>query len=101
MQKALPLIPNGGSIILNGSVGGSKGFASLSVYDATKAAVRAFARDWILDLKPRKIRINVLSPGVIETWMCLWMKKSRIGLAAPSLWDELVKRTKLARPPFS
>jgi NAD(P)-dependent dehydrogenase (short-subunit alcohol dehydrogenase family) len=66
VQKALPLIP-GGSIILNGSVGGSKGFASLSVYDATKAAVRSFARNWILDLKPRKIRINVLSPGVIET----------------------------------
>jgi NAD(P)-dependent dehydrogenase (short-subunit alcohol dehydrogenase family) len=67
VQKALPLIPDGGSIILNGSVGGSKGFASLSVYDATKAAVRSFARNWILDLKPRKIRINVVSPGVIGT----------------------------------
>jgi NAD(P)-dependent dehydrogenase (short-subunit alcohol dehydrogenase family) len=51
----------------DGSVGGSKGFASLSVYDATKAAVRSFAPNWILDLKPRKIRINVVSPGVIET----------------------------------
>jgi NAD(P)-dependent dehydrogenase (short-subunit alcohol dehydrogenase family) len=67
VQKALPLILNGGSIILNGSVGGSEGFASLSVYDATKAAVRSFARNWILDLKPRKIRVNVLSPGLIAT----------------------------------
>jgi len=67
VQKALPLIVEGGSIILNGSVGGSKGFASFSVYNATKAAVRSFARNWILDLKPRKIRVNVLSPGMIET----------------------------------
>jgi len=67
VQKALPLIVDGGSIILVGSVAGSKGFASFSVYNATKAAVRSFARSWILDLKIRKIRVNVLSPGVIET----------------------------------
>ena len=67
VQKALPLIPDGGSIILNGSVVGQKGFAASSVYSATKAAVRSFARTWTTDLKDRKIRVNTISPGPIET----------------------------------
>lgn len=67
VQKALPLIPNGGSIILNGSVVSQKGFANSSVYSATKAAVRSFARTWTTDLKDRKIRVNTISPGPIET----------------------------------
>ena len=67
VQKALPLIPNGGSIILNASIAGSKGMAAFSVYSATKAAVRSFARSWTTDLKERGIRVNVISPGPIET----------------------------------
>jgi NAD(P)-dependent dehydrogenase (short-subunit alcohol dehydrogenase family) len=67
VQKALPLIPDGGSVILNASVAGSKGLAAFSVYSATKAAVRSFARSWTTDLKDRKIRVNVISPGPIET----------------------------------
>ena len=67
VQKALPLIPDGGSIILNGSVVGQKGFANSSVYSATKAAVRSFARTLTTDLKDRKIRVNTISPGPIET----------------------------------
>jgi NAD(P)-dependent dehydrogenase (short-subunit alcohol dehydrogenase family) len=67
VQKALPLIPDGGSVILNASVAGSKGIAAFSVYSATKAAVRSFARSWTTDLKDRKIRVNVISPGPIET----------------------------------
>ncbi len=67
VQKALPLFNDGGSIILNASVSGSSGFENLSVYSASKAAVRAFARNWILDLKDRKIRVNVVSPGPTET----------------------------------
>ena len=67
VQKALPLIPNGGSIILNASVVASKGFAAASVYSATKAAVRSFARSLTTDLKDRGIRVNAISPGPIET----------------------------------
>ncbi len=67
VQKALPLLVKGSSVILIGSVASIKGFPSFSVYDATKAAVRSFARGWILDLKGREIRINVLSPGHIDT----------------------------------
>ncbi len=63
VQKALPLMRRGGSIILNGSTAGSKGGAAFSVYNATKAAVRNFARSWALDLKDSGIRVNVLSPG--------------------------------------
>jgi NAD(P)-dependent dehydrogenase (short-subunit alcohol dehydrogenase family) len=67
VQKALPLMPDGGSIILNASVVGSKGMSSNSVYAATKAAVRSFARTWTTDLKARHIRVNALSPGPIDT----------------------------------
>lgn len=68
VQKALPLMTRGGSVILNGSVGGSKARApGYSVYGASKAAVRAFARGWTTDLKGRGIRVNTLSPGPIDT----------------------------------
>ena len=67
VQKALPLLPNGASIILNASVGSSKGWPAWSVYGATKAAVRSFARTWTTDLKERRIRVNAVSPGGTDT----------------------------------
>jgi NAD(P)-dependent dehydrogenase (short-subunit alcohol dehydrogenase family) len=67
VQKALPLLSDGASIILNASVVGSKGLSSNSVYSATKAAVRSFARTWTTDLKARRIRVNAVSPGTIDT----------------------------------
>jgi NAD(P)-dependent dehydrogenase (short-subunit alcohol dehydrogenase family) len=67
VQNALPLMGHGGSIILNASIVASKGFANWSIYSATKAAVRSFARTWSSDLKGRNIRVNAVSPGVIET----------------------------------
>jgi len=67
VQKALPLLPNGASIILNASVVASKAFPAASVYSASKAAVRSFARTWTTDLKERRIRVNVISPGPIDT----------------------------------
>ena len=67
VQKALPLMPEGASIILNASVVGSKGLSANSVYSATKAAIRSFARTWTTDLKDRRIRVNAISPGTIDT----------------------------------
>jgi len=67
VQKLLDLIPDGGSVILNGSIAGYKGIAAASAYSATKASLRSFARTWTTDLKARKIRVNVISPGPIDT----------------------------------
>ncbi|MBR8414313.1 SDR family NAD(P)-dependent oxidoreductase [Burkholderia cenocepacia] len=67
VQKALPLLADGASVILTGSTAGSAGTAAFSVYSASKAAVRAFARSWILDLKDRRIRVNTISPGATRT----------------------------------
>jgi len=67
VQKALPLLPDRASIILLSSIVGSRGLASNSVYAATKAANRSFARTWTTDLKARKIRVNAISPGPIGT----------------------------------
>ncbi|PHM06755.1 glucose 1-dehydrogenase [Nostoc sp. 'Peltigera malacea cyanobiont' DB3992] len=67
VQKALPLMPEGASVILNASTTSIKGTPAFSVYSATKAAVRSFARNWILDLKDRQIRVNAVSPGVVPT----------------------------------
>src|SRR6059036_2635990 len=67
VQKALPLMPDGASIILNASIAGSIGTPEWSVYNATKAAVRSFARTWTTDLKNRRIRVNAVSPGSIDT----------------------------------
>jgi NAD(P)-dependent dehydrogenase (short-subunit alcohol dehydrogenase family) len=67
VQKALPLMPDGATIILNASIVASKGLPDWSVYSATKAAVRSFARTWTTDLKARRIRVNAVSPGSIDT----------------------------------
>ncbi|MCR4468137.1 SDR family NAD(P)-dependent oxidoreductase [Burkholderia sp. SCN-KJ] len=67
VQKALPLLAERASVILTGSTAGSAGTAAFSVYSASKAAVRAFARSWILDLKERGIRVNTISPGATRT----------------------------------
>ena len=67
VQKALPLLPDGASIILNASIVASKGLPENSIYSATKAAVRSFARTWTTDLKGRRIRVNAVSPGSIDT----------------------------------
>ena len=67
VQKALPLMSAGGVIVLNGSIAGSKAYPGQSLYNASKAAVRSFARSWTIDLKERGIRVNVVSPGGTET----------------------------------
>ena len=67
VQKALPLMPDGGSIVMNGSMVSMKGWPAFGVYAATKAALRSFARTWSVDLKSRKIRVNVVSPGTVIT----------------------------------
>jgi NAD(P)-dependent dehydrogenase (short-subunit alcohol dehydrogenase family) len=81
VQKALPLMPEGASIILNASTNSIKAVPAFSVYGATKAAVRSFARTWTLDLKDRQIRVNAVSPGFIPTpaYNLLW------GLSAEQL----------------
>jgi NAD(P)-dependent dehydrogenase (short-subunit alcohol dehydrogenase family) len=93
VQKALPLFTDGGSIILNGSIAGSKGFPSFSVYSASKAAVRSFARTWLVDLKERKIRVNVLSPGTIDT-----PALDPLGADAKATFASLVPRGEIGRP---
>ena len=67
VQKALPLMPDGGSIILNGSMLSRKGMPAFGVYAATKAALRSFARTWSVDLRERRIRVNVVAPGTVVT----------------------------------
>ena len=67
VQKALPLFRDGGSIVMNGSIASVKGMPGMSVYGASKAALRSFARTWLVELKDRKIRVNVMSPGPIDT----------------------------------
>jgi NAD(P)-dependent dehydrogenase (short-subunit alcohol dehydrogenase family) len=67
VQKALPLLSDGASVVLNASIVGSKGFSANSFYSATKAAVRSFARTWTTDLKDRGIRVNAVSPGFTDT----------------------------------
>lgn len=92
VQKALPLMRSGGAIVLNSSGTGSKGFAGLSVYSATKAAIRSFARTWTSDLKSRGIRVNVVSPGMIDT------PAMRTFIAAtPGIEDVLKGMTPLGR----
>jgi len=100
VQKALALMPDGASIILNASIVASKGWPTWSVYSATKAAVRSFARTWTADLKDRRIRVNVVSPGVIDTpaWHVseasehrLKMAPHGIPLARTGTSDEIVE----------
>jgi len=78
VQKALPLMRDGGSIIMTGSIAGSKGFPGFSVYNASKAAIRSLARTWTQDLQARKIRVNVISPGPIATAAMDGMPKEMI-----------------------
>jgi NAD(P)-dependent dehydrogenase (short-subunit alcohol dehydrogenase family) len=94
IQKALPLMNDGGSIIINSSVANEIGFAATSIYSATKAAVRSFARTLTMELTSRGIRINVVSPGPIETAIL-----KRNGLSAAEL-DE-VSKALVARVPMN
>jgi NAD(P)-dependent dehydrogenase (short-subunit alcohol dehydrogenase family) len=98
VQRALPLFQDGGSIILTASVGGSKGLGGFTVYDATKAAIRSFARSWTVDLKHRKIRVNAVSPGPIDTPMSAELSEQlkTILVSTVPLWrmgrpDEIAK----------
>ncbi len=79
-QKALPLMAAGGAIVLNGSVAGVKGFPGQSLYNASKAAVRSFARSWTADLKDRQIRVNVVAPGGTETRLMRGYLDARPGM---------------------
>ncbi len=93
VQKALPLFNDGGSIFMNGSIATIKGFPAFSVYSASKAAVRAFARTWLVDLKERKIRVNVLSPGTIDTAI-----PDPLGPDAKKNFASLIPRGEIGRP---
>jgi NAD(P)-dependent dehydrogenase (short-subunit alcohol dehydrogenase family) len=93
VQKALPLIVDGGSIVLNGSIAGVKGFENFGVYNASKAAVRSFARTWTNDLKSRNIRVNVLSPGTIDTGIFDGIPKE-----AKDYFVSLIPRGAIGRP---
>ena len=87
-QKALPLLPDGASIILNASVAASKASApEWSVYNATKAAVRSFARSWTMDLKDRRMRVNAVSPGYTDTppWHAIEAGEERMKTIANSV----------------
>jgi NAD(P)-dependent dehydrogenase (short-subunit alcohol dehydrogenase family) len=93
VQGALPLMPDGGSIVLTGSIAGSKGRAGRSIYNASKAALRSFARSWASELAPRNIRVNLLSPGPTETGAFANATEAvRTEMAAQTL------RGRLARP---
>ena len=93
-QKALPLINDGGSIILTGSVASVKGFPGFGVYAASKAALRSFARTWLNELKGRKIRVNVLGPGPIATPM----QEEVLTKEAKEMFESLIPRGKMGQP---
>lgn len=85
VQKALPLLNDGASIILTGSVASVKGTPEFSVYGASKAAVRNFVRGWTVELKDRRIRSNVLSPGPIETPLVAALPQDNIARLASTI----------------
>jgi NAD(P)-dependent dehydrogenase (short-subunit alcohol dehydrogenase family) len=93
VQKALPLFSDGGSIFLNGSIASIKGFPAFGVYSASKAAVRSFARTWLMDLKERKIRVNILSPGTIDTPIL-----DPLGPEAKEYFKTLIPHGRFGRP---
>ncbi len=94
VQKLLPLLNDGASIILNASIATVKGFAGISVYSATKAAVRSFARTWTNELRERRIRVNAISPGHIDTPIFeTWQQ----GEALTKMKEELAKNVPLGR----
>lgn len=94
VQKALPLLKDGASIILNGSIATVKGFPGISVYSATKAAVRSFARTWTNDLRERRIRVNTISPGHIDTPL---LESWQQGDALTKLKEDFAKSVPLGR----
>lgn len=94
VQKALPLFQDGGSIILNASTAASKAIEGFSVYCATKAAVRSFARTWTLELKHRKIRVNAISPGPIDT------PGISAGFSSLGMDEEQIKKSLVAAIPL-
>jgi NAD(P)-dependent dehydrogenase (short-subunit alcohol dehydrogenase family) len=94
VQKALPLLNDGGSIILNASIATVKGFPGISVYSATKAAVRSFARTWTNELRERHIRVNAISPGHIDTPI---FESWQQGEALAKMKDDLAKTVPLGR----
>jgi NAD(P)-dependent dehydrogenase (short-subunit alcohol dehydrogenase family) len=94
IQKALPLLKDGASIILNGSIATIKGFTDISVYSATKAAVRSFARTWTNELRERRIRVNTISPGHIDTPIFDGWQQ---GEALEKLKEDLAKNVPLGR----
>jgi NAD(P)-dependent dehydrogenase (short-subunit alcohol dehydrogenase family) len=93
VQKALPLINDGGSIIMTGSVASVKGFPGFGVYAASKAALRSFARTWLNELKSRTIRVNVLSPGQVDT-----PDSQRLDKETREMFESLIPRGKMGRP---
>jgi NAD(P)-dependent dehydrogenase (short-subunit alcohol dehydrogenase family) len=93
VQKALPLFSEGGSIFLNGSIASIKGYPAFGVYAASKAAVRSFARTWLNDLKDRKIRVNILSPGPIDTPVL-----DPLGPESKEYFKSQIPRGELGRP---
>ncbi len=94
VQKALPLFNDGGSIFMTGSIASVKGWPEYSVYAASKAALRAFARAWLNELKDRKIRVNVLSPGQIATPI----QEQMFDAATMRQFESLIPRGKMGRP---
>jgi NAD(P)-dependent dehydrogenase (short-subunit alcohol dehydrogenase family) len=93
VQKALPLINDGGSIIMTGSVASLKGFPGFGVYAASKAALRSFVRTWLNELKSRNIRVNVLSPGQVDT-----PDSQRLDKETREMFESLIPRGKMGRP---
>jgi NAD(P)-dependent dehydrogenase (short-subunit alcohol dehydrogenase family) len=94
VQKALPLFNDGGSIFMTGSVASIKGFPGFSVYSASKAALHAFARTWLNELKGRNIRVNVLHPGPIATPM----QDQVLDEAGKKMFETLIPRGTMGRP---
>jgi NAD(P)-dependent dehydrogenase (short-subunit alcohol dehydrogenase family) len=94
VQKTLPLLNDGASVILNGSIATIKGFPGVSVYSATKAAVRSFARTLASELRQRRIRVNTLSPGHVDTPL---LEQWQQGDALTQLKNEFAKNVPLGR----
>jgi len=94
VQKGLPFMNDGGAIILNASIATIKGFPAMSVYSATKAAVRSFARTWTNELRERRIRVNAISPGHIDTPI---MESLQQGDALTRMKEEFAKAVPLGR----
>ena len=94
VQKALPLFNDGGSIFMTGSIASIKGYPNFSVYSASKAALRSFARTWLNELKDRKIRVNVLSPGQVATPI----QDQTFDAETQRQFESLIPRGKMGRP---